>query len=176
MPSPTSARGRISGEDVNRYLETFASKFLAGSIQFGIKVRNIRCSPSGTGWQVEVYDRAADRMEDRIYRRVVLCTGVRDPLRLYALELECLTNWCPFTQGQSSPKFPPDLNPDAATAAGFKGMVFHSFDFGSRLRDLLASVPPIDPSSRSRTASVVVVGGGKSAQELVYIVPKEDIL
>ena len=176
MPQPTSARGRISGEDVNKYLETFASTFLAGKIQFGVEVRNIRRRSSGTGWHVEVYDRVTSRTESRIYRRAVLCTGVRDPIRLYALELECLTNWCPFTQGQSSPKFPPDLNPDAATAAGFKGMVFHSFDFGSRLRDLLASVPPIDPSSRSRTASVVVVGGGKSAQELVYIVPKEHIL
>ncbi len=55
-------------------------------------------------------------------------------------------------------------------------MIFHSFDFGSRLSDLLASVPVTDSSSDSETPSVVVVGGGKSAQELVITVFKEHIL
>lgn len=64
------------------------------------------------------------------------------------------------------------LNPDAARAAGFKGLVFHSVDFGPKLQDLIASVPPCDPSETSKSlgSSVVVIGGGKSAQEYVYIV------
>ena len=52
-------------------------------------------------------------------------------------------------------------------------MVFHSFDFGSKLGDLLASVPPADPDSDPKAASVVIVGGGKSAQEWVFPVPEE---
>ncbi len=55
-------------------------------------------------------------------------------------------------------------------------MVFYSFDFGSMLSDLLASVSATDLSSYSETPSVVVVGGGKSAQELVITVFKEHIL
>ena len=57
--------------------------------------------------------------------------------------------------------------------SGFKGMVFHSFDFGSKLGDLIASVPPAGPNLGPKAASVVVVGGGKSAQEWVFPVPEE---
>ena len=44
-------------------------------------------------------------------------------------------------------------------------MVFHSSDFGVKLSDLLERVPPVALSADSESPSVVVVGGGKSAQE-----------
>lgn len=81
MPQPTSPRGRISGVDINKYLETFASTFLAGKIQFGVEVRNVRRLASGTGWRLEAYDSDTGRTEQRDYRRVVLCTGVRGHFR-----------------------------------------------------------------------------------------------
>lgn len=64
------------------------------------------------------------------------------------------------------------LNADAARAAGFRGLVFHSVDFGPKLQDLIASVPPRDPreGSESLGSSIVVIGGGKSAQEYVFTV------
>lgn len=71
-------------------------------------------------------------------------------------------------QGCDVPKLPASFHAGAALAAGFKGLVFHSVDLGPKLQDLIASVPPQDlgegPMSSVRS-SIVVIGGGKSAQE-----------
>ena len=68
-------------------------------------------------------------------------------------------------QGCSTPRVPEQLSASAATNAGFAGPVLHSIDFGPRLDDLLASVAPEDNSED--LAPIVVIGGGKSAQEYV---------
>ena len=67
-------------------------------------------------------------------------------------------------QGCDTALIPDDLTPAAAQAAEFEGMVFHSIDFGAKMDDLLASVPQADQGD-SQPSPIVVIGGGKSAQE-----------
>ncbi|TBU39196.1 FAD/NAD(P)-binding domain-containing protein [Dichomitus squalens] len=150
MPPPASDCGRTSGDEVGAYLETFGSKFLKDKIQYGVEVVRIERPPSGTGWRVRVHHRKTGLTEVRHYRRVVLCTG-----------------------GQSAPRFPPNMSPESAAASGFKGIVFHSADFGSKLSDLLASVPPAVSSAEPDSPTVLVVGGGKSAQDIAAYLANE---
>ncbi|KAJ7626831.1 FAD/NAD-P-binding domain-containing protein [Roridomyces roridus] len=59
------------------------------------------------------------------------------------------------TGGTSRPKIPEQRSPSSAVKAGFCGAVIHSVDFASRRDEIL-----------STNGSVVVVGGGKSAQDI----------
>ena len=68
-----------------------------------------------------------------------------------------------MSQGASAPKTPENLSMKAAAAVGFRGMVFHSAEFGSTIADLLQAAPP----AASEKPGVVIIGGGKSAQECV---------
>jgi dimethylaniline monooxygenase (N-oxide forming) len=68
------------------------------------------------------------------------------------------------SQGCSSPHYPESLTPDAAKAARFSGPVLHSMHFRSRVDDLLACTKRFD-SHEAPGAPIIVVGGGKSAQE-----------
>ena len=67
-------------------------------------------------------------------------------------------------QGCNAPNIPKLLAPAAAASAGFKGMVFHSVDFKSKMSELLDRVPP-PQDGEPAPAPIVVIGGGKSAQE-----------
>ncbi|KAI0315357.1 FAD/NAD-P-binding domain-containing protein [Amylostereum chailletii] len=138
--------GRLTGEDLRRYTEAFAAKFLEGKIQFDTEVRNVRRGTSRPteGWEVAVENRRTGKREVHRYARVVLCTG-----------------------GCSTPLVPESLSPHAAAAAGFKGPVFHSMDFGLKMDELLAAARrPIGEDPSSDPSGVVVVGGGKSAQDI----------
>ena len=57
---------------------------------------------------------------------------------------------------------PERLNREAAAVAGFEGPVIHTVEFASKIHEVLEAVPPGDGPD---APSVVVVGGGKSAQE-----------
>ncbi|KAI0711022.1 FAD/NAD(P)-binding domain-containing protein [Cerioporus squamosus] len=146
MPPPAPGQARLSGDDIHAYLDTFASQFLTGKIQYKIEVRSIRRPPSGKGWHVEVLNLSSGQREIREYARVVLCTG-----------------------GCNAPKTPDKLAPKAAAAVGFKGLAFHSAEFPSRIDDLLAAAPP----TVSEKPGVVVVGGGKSAQDIAAFLANE---
>ncbi|KAI0711021.1 FAD/NAD-P-binding domain-containing protein [Cerioporus squamosus] len=141
MPPPTTEDGRLSGKDIHKYVQAFATKFLEGKIQFGIEVCNIRRHPAGTGWRVDVRDVRTGNRETREYARIVLCTG-----------------------GCSTAHIPSGLGPEAAASAGFAGMVFHSADFGARMGDILEASP--SDTEHPEAAPIVVVGGGKSAQDI----------
>lgn len=69
-----------------------------------------------------------------------------------------------LSQGCSRPRYPESLTPVAAKEAGFSGPVLHSMDFSSRIDDLLTCSTPVDSSANSG-APIIVIGGGKSAQE-----------
>ncbi|KAI9057634.1 FAD/NAD-P-binding domain-containing protein [Trametes sanguinea] len=155
MPTPVAPGLRLSGEDMAIYMKTFASKFLEGRIEFGIDVQDIRRDPKGSSWLLDAHDLRSGQRESRSYARIVVCTGLIS------------------TRGCSTPRMPEDLNPNAAMAAGFSGLVFHSVDFGPKLQDLLAQVPPADSVSGSDIPPIVVIGGGKSAQDICACLANE---
>ncbi|KAH9899418.1 FAD/NAD-P-binding domain-containing protein [Cubamyces lactineus] len=141
---PPPAKGpfldRPSGQELSAYFQAFSREYLDGKIQFGKAVQRIRRHPSGKGWSVEVQDAKDGNFETREYSRIVLCTG-----------------------GCSAPKMPEQLDREAAAAAGFKGPVIHTGEFASKIHQVLEAVPPGDGPD---APAVVVVGGGKSAQDM----------
>jgi len=85
------------------------------------------------------------------FSRIILCTG-----------------------GCSSPQYPESLTPDAAKAARFYGPVLHSMHFKSRIDDLLTCTTPVD-SNEAPGAPIIVVGGGKSAQDSAAFLAREGL-
>ncbi|KAI0355439.1 FAD/NAD-P-binding domain-containing protein [Trametes cingulata] len=152
MPPPMAGGGRLTGDDMSSYMEAFAAKFLQGRIELSVDVTNIRRDASGVGWKLDVHSFQSGERETRYYARIVLCTG-----------------------GCSTPRTPEDLTPAAASAAGFKGLVFHSADYAAKRQELLTSVPSVEHTSPSdlARAPIVVVGGGKSAQDICAYLANE---
>ena len=68
--------GRLSGEDVRRYMEDFAKQFLNGKIRFETEILNICRGDHGRGWNVLVHDKSTGAEKVLYYSRIILCTGV----------------------------------------------------------------------------------------------------
>lgn len=78
MPPPAQASqlgGRLSGEDMCGYMESFADRFLKGKVQFETEVLGITRNAQGT-WEVSVERKQSGAREVLQFARVVLCTGV----------------------------------------------------------------------------------------------------
>lgn len=133
---PAKTGGRLFGEDICNYMETFSETFLKDKIKFEVEVLNVRRSPSGS-WNVDIKDKHEGTKTVLEYSRIVLCTG-----------------------GCHSPSVPKALSPSAAEAAGFRGFVVHSRDFAQNMDNILART-----NSESEPKYIVIVGGGKSAQD-----------
>ncbi|KAJ7784353.1 FAD/NAD-P-binding domain-containing protein [Mycena metata] len=146
MP-PSNSGGRLMGQDLRAYMEAFSTKFLNNIIRFNTEVTKIRRDETKSLWFVSVEDRNTGSREVLEFSRLVLCTG-----------------------GCSTPKVPKTLSPDAAKRAGFRGPVIHSKDFAVQLGTILETVPIVSPES---TKSVVIVGGGKSAQDMAAYLANE---
>lgn len=139
MPPPQDPmQKRLGGEDMCAYMEKFADSFLAdpSKIRFETEVLNIRRA-ADSGWEVEVEDLRSKVKQVLVYDRIVLCTG-----------------------GCSEPSIPESLSPDTAVKAGFHGLVCHSSEFARYLNRILQDQKAIPDYS------VLVVGGGKSAQDI----------
>jgi dimethylaniline monooxygenase (N-oxide forming) len=65
-----------------------------------------------------------------------------------------------YSKGCSTPRVPHNLSSAVAKTAGFRGLVVHTQEFGQKLDEILERTHP----SNGRK-SIIVVGGGKSAQE-----------
>ena len=52
-------------------------------------------------------------------------------------------------------------------------MVFHSVDFGAKMKELLSSVSAAASNPTIETAPIVVIGGGKSAQDICAYLANE---
>ena len=78
MPPPlraTETGGRLSGEDMSKYMERFFDVFLQGRIRFATEITNIRRSEDGT-WLVSTEHVLDGKTEVVKFSRIVLCTGV----------------------------------------------------------------------------------------------------
>ncbi|KAJ7442596.1 FAD/NAD-P-binding domain-containing protein [Mycena latifolia] len=142
MPPPADGGGRLMGHDLQAYMQTFSAKFLQDVIRFNTEVVNIHRDEATSVWFITVeYTKTATR-EILEFSRVVLCTG-----------------------GCSKPKVPDAFSP-ASAKAGFRGPVIHSKYFAAELDTILNAIPPSLPDQKSAEKSIVIVGGGKSAQDM----------
>ncbi|KAJ7021605.1 FAD/NAD-P-binding domain-containing protein [Mycena alexandri] len=146
MP-PSTSGGRLMGQDLRAYMEAFSTKFLDNIIRFNTEVTKIRRDERTSLWFVSVEDKNTGSREVLEFSRIVLCTG-----------------------GCNTPKVPKTLSPDAAKRAGFRGPVIHSKDFAVQLDTILETVPRISPE---HAKSAVIVGGGKSAQDMAAYLANE---
>lgn len=162
MPMPPPANesatgGRLSGDDMQQYMESFADKFLRGKIRYEVEVMKVIRSAVGQ-WTVKVQDIRSGE-EELHFDKVVLCTGVSSSLLRNRVREATI-----FRQGCSEPNIPMGLDMSAVKASGFSGPVLHSSQFTPQLEKILSAAP-------EGTGSVVVIGGGKSAQECAMTSP-----
>ncbi|KAJ7788555.1 FAD/NAD-P-binding domain-containing protein [Mycena olivaceomarginata] len=141
VPADVSTTGgRLTGQDMQKYMQEYADKLLPGKILFETEILNIRRDEGTSSWIVSVQNHAAGASDTLRFSKIVLCTG-----------------------GTSKPMIPDYLSSTTAQMAGFKGTVMHSAHFAKRLEGILSTIPP---KFSETPRSVVVVGGGKSAQDI----------
>ncbi|THU85521.1 FAD/NAD-P-binding domain-containing protein [Dendrothele bispora CBS 962.96] len=143
---------RLSAEDMHFYMEKFTETFLRDRISYNTEVLNIRrptppFSADPPNWIVTVRDNKTGNIVERGYDRVVLCTG-----------------------GCHEPRIPRAFTADAARTAGFRGILVHSSVFRKSMDDIFEA---IKPSEDGVPGSVVVIGGGKSAQDIAAYLANE---
>ncbi|TEB27449.1 FAD/NAD(P)-binding domain-containing protein [Coprinellus micaceus] len=155
MPPPErsdATGGRLTGIAMRDYMETFSKVFLEGKANFRLrtevlKVKREKASSGGSPgtWIATVRDLKTGDEQDLSFNRVIGC---------------------------SNPKVLEELSETSAKKAGYPGLVFHTSKFAEKLDEVLEFVKPREevvvggdvlPSSGER---VVVIGGGKSAQDV----------
>ncbi|KIJ54017.1 hypothetical protein M422DRAFT_201119 [Sphaerobolus stellatus SS14] len=153
MPPPSDAAktgGRLSGEDMCNYMESFSDRFLKGRFRLQTEVLNIRRDDASGMWVVKVKNLQDNAEETLRYSKIILCTG-----------------------GCSEPYIHPSLSPGAALKAKFTGPVFHSSQFGSHTDSIMQQIKEAENLQDENADSVVIVGGGKSAQDIsAYLASK----
>ncbi|KAJ3727425.1 FAD/NAD(P)-binding domain-containing protein [Lentinula raphanica] len=180
-PSRDPKSTRLSAEDMQFYFEKFTDTYLRDRISFETEVLNIRrpkppFDSDPLNWVVKYRKRGMrEAFRERGFHRIVLCTG-----------------------GCHKPRIPPAFSPSAVHESGFLGPVLHSSEFRAKLdsifsavqpsdyhRSLHSNVPHIDPYLPSNNSSaddhaggdgkgvVVVIGGGKSAQDIAAYLANE---
>ncbi|KAL1742696.1 hypothetical protein HDZ31DRAFT_42667 [Schizophyllum fasciatum] len=135
----------LSGFDMCAYMTRFAEHFLTGRIAHNTEVRHIRRGADGTGWELDVYDKALK--DDRVIRcaRLVLCTG-----------------------GCHVPSIPAKLTVSRARTVGFPGRMFHTSEFRQQ-------VDRAGSGGVSAWGRIVVIGGGKSSQDICAYLARRNI-
>ncbi|TFY62439.1 hypothetical protein EVJ58_g3861 [Rhodofomes roseus] len=135
-PPPLSSSGdiRLSGQDLQAYMETFVERFLPDCIRYNTEVLNIRATARGEDdlphgddhvWSVMVEDKTSKVIEVREYEKIVLCSG-----------------------GNSEPHYPLGLSPKEARTNGFQGPVIHSCDYAARMHEFKTLNVPYDSPLR----------------------------
>lgn len=75
-PNAAKTGGRLTGDVVSEYMESFATKFLQGRFLYNAEVLNIKRGENNNGWVVKVEDLTTNVTSDLHFTKVVLCTGV----------------------------------------------------------------------------------------------------
>ena len=164
MPPPQDSNidngDRLSGMDICNYMENFTKKFLDGKAKFLMEteVLNIERDEKGK-WKITAEDLRHGSSRVLIFSRIILATGVCHWPELCSLTVTF--SYLTF-QGCSAPKIPSYLSQEAADKASFRGLIIHSSQFASHLDKILDTVKV---ASEDKNDTVLVVGGGKSAQE-----------
>ncbi|XP_006457665.1 hypothetical protein AGABI2DRAFT_213163 [Agaricus bisporus var. bisporus H97] len=137
----TTAGSHISGLDMCNYMEEYYDRFLKGKVKFSFNTEVLDISRDGSGrWLVRVEDLQDGNQDTLKFSRIILATG-----------------------GCSEPTIPGYLSQAAANEAQYHGMIIHSSEFSTHLDELLRNVKPY---SEGHDSSIVVIGGGKSAQDI----------
>ncbi|KAJ6498091.1 FAD/NAD-P-binding domain-containing protein [Mycena vitilis] len=148
-PDSSTTGARLTGRDMRKYMQEFADKLLQGKILFDTEILNIRREEEGPSpWIISVQNRSTGTSQILRFSKVVLCTG-----------------------GTSKPMIPDYLSLNTAQKVDFRGPVIHSAHFGARFDEILAKIPP---KSAALPGSIVVVGGGKSAQDISAALASEN--
>ncbi|KAF7314568.1 FAD/NAD(P)-binding domain-containing protein [Mycena kentingensis (nom. inval.)] len=137
METSSLGAGRVSGDDMCAYMQEFATRFLNGIIRYEVDIVHVRRDEETSLWHVTLRDQQQPEPEQKA-------------------EVLEFTRVVLCTGGCNTPKIPASLSSTAAANAGFRGQIFHSKHFAARLPDICAKT----------TKFVVVVGGGKSAQDM----------
>ncbi|TFK17023.1 FAD/NAD(P)-binding domain-containing protein [Coprinopsis marcescibilis] len=137
---------RLTGEHLCHYMEEYAQRFLAGKVKYMFQsdVKKLRREDDGK-WLATVQDMVDGSSKELSFARVIVASG-----------------------GTHSPKIPAALSSSSAQLSGFEGRLFHSSDFAKEEPTL-----PPPTSNEKRTVSCVVVGGGKSAQDLSALMTRK---
>ncbi|EIW77421.1 FAD/NAD(P)-binding domain-containing protein [Coniophora puteana RWD-64-598 SS2] len=147
MPPSVMPGKRMTGEELQAYMEQFAESFLKDNIRYGTEVRKIRRDEVTGLWFVDVLNKKRGTHETLIYSRLVVCTG-----------------------GCSNPSIPETLTVESARKAGFRGLVMHSSEFAQHAENL------VNMSQHSgNDFNVVVAGSGKSAQDVCVFLASRGI-
>ncbi|KAJ7067170.1 FAD/NAD-P-binding domain-containing protein [Mycena amicta] len=114
MERPQSSNktgGRLTGIDLNKYMEVYADEFLQGKIEYETDVLAVRRENSESGsWVVRLRDMKTGVEQSRRFDKIVLCTG-----------------------GTNKPWTPPSLTPPE----NLKATVIHSAHIGAKANDIL---------------------------------------
>ncbi|KAJ7928774.1 FAD/NAD-P-binding domain-containing protein [Mycena leptocephala] len=142
-PNSSATGGRLTAQDLRGYMQGFADTLLPGKITFDAEILTVSRDKTDATWAISTRGRNSGVVETRRYAKVVLCTG-----------------------GTSKPLIPASLSLNAAKEAHFEGEVIHSAHFGAQLPHILSAIPPKRALERTEPKSIVVIGGGKSAQDI----------
>ncbi|KAE9390382.1 FAD/NAD(P)-binding domain-containing protein [Gymnopus androsaceus JB14] len=176
-PSRDPKNNRLSAEDMQFYFEKFTDTYLRDRITYNTQVLNIRrpkppFHSDPPNWVVSYRTKGKDEVKEMGFHRIVLCTG-----------------------GCHKPRIPKAFSPAAVQASGFRGPVIHSSEFRRKLDTIFNVVKPAgyytntspetDPylpksnhegdseSESDDPGVIVVIGGGKSAQDIAAYLANE---
>ncbi|KAJ7890291.1 FAD/NAD-P-binding domain-containing protein [Mycena leptocephala] len=146
-PDASATGGRLTGRDMRNYMQDFADRLLPAKIMFDNEILNIRREEINSSWIISVQNRNTGASQSLCFSKIVLCTG-----------------------GTSKPMIPEYLSLSVAEKINFRAPIIHSAHFGARLGEILSKVPPTSAEIPGR---IVVVGGGKSAQDICACLASE---
>ncbi|KZS89482.1 FAD/NAD(P)-binding domain-containing protein [Sistotremastrum niveocremeum HHB9708] len=154
LPMPGVGASRLKGSQLTDYMESFAGQYLKGHIRFRTEVINVRRpnaletiieSEVGEGWIMTVRNLKDGSTEELKFDKIVLCTG-----------------------GCSEPNIPTELQPPSSLQIP----VIHSSKFWVNVENIVPSLQSTDGGS---SPTVVLVGGGKSTQDIAAFLCKKGI-